>query len=392
MKSYRLTDPKSIQNAINKLLNKPLNSVPENKEYQIVSVVAEKDIMSSINVTLKPADDVFGKPMSLVCILKENKAEIKVKKVNPYQEDLFTIIEIIIEPLERSAERAQTKNISVFNIHYATPIDIPTILSLYGRTSIITQTIQRFQVMIEHSLNQHGYFINKVSVGFFYTADTALLESLSEARSPFFLRDSHRKIFYLERTFFNPILKMKPKDVEQLLNKYLVENIKSVLIVPFFGSENALIGYAELKGSLPNLGNDTLQDNIESANGIGVLVSFLETKTDELTFELELAHVKEWKLLSEKEEIIDLSEDGRGVGLHIAGPVDKALIHPGSKIAFEVKINNINYNFYGNIKNIKTGKAEKDGSILGIKIYSCNQQGGIELLSAYSSQLIGKTF
>ena len=245
--------------------------------------------------------------------------------------------------------------------------------------------------MLEHTLNQHGYFIKKINIGFFYASESALIDNLNDAKSPFLIRDSYQKQFYTERSFFNPAGKMKEREIELMLNSFLYDNVKSVMIVPFSGGENALVGYVELKSNLPNLGNATLQNNIESPQGIGVLVSFLEARLEDFTYELELSYVKEWKLASDKEELMDISQDGRGVGLHFASDKISPLIIVGSKITFTLQINSINYEFFGNVRNIKKGKTPADGTTVGVKLYTCNIPEGMELLSAYAGQLIGNS-
>lgn len=391
MKKYRLTDQKTIVGALSKLVNKTLQSPLDNRQFVITNVSGEKDILNSVNVTVKSMEGQIGKLQSLVCILKENKAELKVKQVNPYQDDLFSVTEIIIEPLERSAARATTKNINAWNVHVSPQVDLTMVLSIYGKSSIITQTINRFQLMLEHTLNQHGYFLKKVNIGFFYASESILIDHLNDAKSSFFIRDSYQKQFYIERSFFNPAGKMKEREIDLMLKSFLYDNTKSVLIVPFYGGENALVGYVELKSNLPNLGNETLQTNIESPHGIGVLVSFLEARLEDFTFELELSYVKEWKLVSSKEELIDISQDGRGVGLHFSSGKISPLVVIGAKITFTLQINSANYEFFGNIRNIKKGKTLDDGVTVGVKVYTCNIPDGMTLLSAYAGQLIGNS-
>ncbi|MBE7412421.1 MAG: hypothetical protein L6Q54_08090 [Leptospiraceae bacterium] len=391
MKKYRLTDQKSILGALSKLKDKTLQSPTNNKHYSITNISGEKDILNSVNITIAPEEGEIGKPQILVCILKENKAELRIKQVNPYQDDLFSVSELIIEPLERSAERAAIKNINIWNTHVSPQVDLTMVLSLYGKTSIITQTINQFQLMLEHTLNQYGYFIKKVNIGFFYASDSPLIDSIGEAKSPFFIRDSYQKKFYTERSFYNPVGKLKDREIDAMLKSFLYGNIKSTLIVPFYGGENAIVGYVELQSNLPNLGNTILQEEIESPNGIGILISFLEAKLEEFTYELELAYVKEWKFISNKDDIIDISQDGRGIGLHFSSVQNSSLLVVGSKITFTIQINSINYEFFGSIRNIKKGKTPEDGLIVGIKIYTCNIPEGISLLSTYAAKLIGTT-
>ena len=196
MKRYRLTDSKTILGVLNRLQSVPVTQTGTNFKYIIESARVENGLSQNSNINLTPLQDEMGKPDRLMAILKENKVELKIKQVNPFQNDLFDVVEILIEPLERSAARANLKNINAENIHVSETVDIATILSLYGKTSIITQTINQFQSHLENSLIQQGYFIKKINVGFFYAATSSLLEHLSQAKSPYFLRDSHRKIFY----------------------------------------------------------------------------------------------------------------------------------------------------------------------------------------------------
>ncbi|MCB1176775.1 MAG: hypothetical protein KDK36_04255 [Leptospiraceae bacterium] len=389
MKKYILTDQKTLTSILSKLTGKPINSITEDKKYTIKKIMAEKDLNNSTNILIQAVEgEDIGKPQTLVSIMKENKVEIRLKQENPYRNDLYTVLEIIIEPLERSAARATISNIKLLNLHYSPQIDLTSVLSLYGKTSIITQTIQQFQVMLETSLNQFGYFITKVQVGFYYSVDTPLLNALSDAKSAYFMRDAYKKQFYTERGFFNPNSKFKPQVLDSMVQNHLLENVKSVLIIPFFGTGNVLLGYVELYSSLPNLGNEILSKEIESANGIGPLLNFIESRCEDFTFDLELAYVKEWKLFSQKEDAIDISQDGRGLGISIAPGKDVGFLDKGCKLAFSISINKRNYLFYGSIKNLKRPKDANGITNAGVRIYSCDQAEGVGLLAAYATQLI----
>jgi hypothetical protein len=393
MKKYILTDQKTLISILGRLEGKHINSVTEDKKYVISKIMAEKDLNNSTNIVIEAVEGEIAKPQTLVCIMKENKVEIRIKQENPYRNDLYKVLEIVIEPLERSSARAAIQGITLLNLHYAPQIDLTSVLSLYGKTSIITQTIQQFQLMLETSLNQFGYFITKVQIGFYYSADTPLLNALADAKSSYFMRDSYKKQFYTERGFFNPNTKFKPQVIDGLVQSHLIENIKSVLVVPFFGAGNVLLGYVELSSSLPNLGNESLQKDIESANGIGPLLNFVESRCEDFTFELELSYVKEWKFFSHKEDAIDISQDGRGLGLSLTGGKDYSFLDRGTKIAFSISINKKNFLFYGGIKNMKKPKAETNVNwSLGVRVYTCDKSEGISLIAAYASQLINTQF
>ena len=119
MKKYILKEQKTLSTILSKIINKPVNSIHEDKRYIITKVTSEKDLNNSVNIILEPIDgEEMGKPDLLVSIMKENKIEIRIKQENPYRNDLYNVIEVIIEPLERSAARATIKNIKLLNLHY----------------------------------------------------------------------------------------------------------------------------------------------------------------------------------------------------------------------------------------------------------------------------------
>jgi hypothetical protein len=393
MKKYILKEQKTLENVINKLLNKPVNSVhEENRPYTITNLTLEKDLNNSVTIQIEGIEGAeIGKPDLLQTIVKDNKVELRIKQQSPYRNDLYTVVEVIIEPLERSAQRAAIRNIKLLNLHYSPQIDLTSVLSLYGKTSIITQTIQKFQVMLESSLNQFGYFITKVRVGFYYAADTPLLNALADAKTSYFLRDAYKKQFYNERNFFNPISKFKPQNIDAIVQNLLLDNVKSVLIIPFFGNGNTLLGYVEIFSSLSNLGNEYLQNDIESGMGISQLINFISSRCEDFTYELELSYVKEWKMFSAKEDAIDISQDGRGLGIFLSQIKDYSFLENGSKIAFSIPINKKHYLFYASVKNVKKIKSGDNlGTSIGVRIYSCDQPEGIGLLATYATQLITK--
>jgi hypothetical protein len=391
MKRYRLNDPKTLLGVLNKLQNIPVTLPGTEFNYIIESPKLENGLVKSTNIKLTPLQAEMGKPDHLMAILKENKVDLKLKQVNPYENDLFDVIEIIIEPLERSSKRATLNGIQVQEIHISENVQIATILSLYGKTSIITQTINQFQNHLERTLTSYNFFIKKINVGFFYSATNPLLEQLSQAKAPFFLRDSHKKIYYTERSFFNPINKMPQRELDATVHNYLLNNVKSALIVPLFANNNMLIGYVEITSNTPNLGNDHLANDIESNNGISAVLAFLESSSEDFIFNMEIAYVKDWKLLSHKENIRDLSQDGRGVGIFYSGADRSEEFPPGSKISFQIKINNQVYTFYGNLKGWKKPKPDSTRGIIGTKIHSCDIPNGIELILQYADRVIQGT-
>lgn len=390
MKKYILTDQATLSNIVKKLLNKSLTARADDNRYIIESYVAEKDINQSVNITIRNPDGPMTNPKVLVAIMKENKVEIRIKQVNPYQDDFFTILEIIITPLERSAERATIKNIFLHDLHYSAHMDITSLLSVYGKTSIVTQAIQNFEHELEAILNQNGYFITSLRVGFFYSVDTPLLNEIADAKAPYFLRDAFHKDFYSERTFFNPVGKMRQNYLDGMIQKHLMENIKSVLIIPFFGAGNILIGYVELRSSLPNLGNEQLNNDIESANGISAITEYIDNRCEDFNFEIELSYIKEWKLFSERDDIIDISQDGRGMGCYLANGRSYSFLQPGTKVAFKIQINQVDYEFYASVRNVKPTNHGDKGANMGMRIYISNPSEGIPLLASYANQLITK--
>ncbi len=84
MKKYILTDQKTLTTILGRIVNKPINSVTEDKKYTITKVMAEKDLNNTTNVILEALEGEIEKPQVLVSIMKENKVEIRLKQDNPY--------------------------------------------------------------------------------------------------------------------------------------------------------------------------------------------------------------------------------------------------------------------------------------------------------------------
>ncbi len=329
----------------------------------------------------------MGKPAVVLSILKENKIELKIKQANPYQDDLFILIEASIEPLERSSKRANIDNISALNLKSAAMVDIGTILSLHGKTSLINQLLKHWQVNLEQVLLNYGYFIRKASIGFFYAVDNPLMEELNQSKLSFFLRDATKSNFFSEHGFFNP-KKMGEQYIRSMLDNYLVNNIKSILIVPIFSYGEILLGYFELTSNMPDLGNEGLHSDIMGPSGIAPLNYFLGNKAEEFVFQMEFSYAKDWKEIVSQARIRDISQDGRGIGLYISNKLPVSDLVPGIPISFQILINEQPYSFFGSLRGIKPSTSGTD-HILGIRVYHCDKQEGLELLSRFASQLIG---
>ncbi|TGN10181.1 hypothetical protein [Leptospira ilyithenensis] len=389
MKKYRLTDQRTVLGILSKLASTTLTDPVSQKKYQMVNPITVNDILKSVHFTLVSGEPLTDKPSSLVCVLKENRLELKVKLANPYLEDLFQVTEALIEPLERSSKRAAIDSITTHKIMMAPTADIGTIISLYGKTSLINQILNQWQVHLEQSLTNYGYFIKRVNIGFFYAADTPLMEALATSKAPYYLRDSNRKIFYMENTFFSP-KKLNDQYVKSILDNHLLNNIKSVLIVPFFSTSKVLLGYFEVLSNLPDLGNAALQDAITGPQGIGPLLEYLDARAEEFVFQMEFAYAKDWTQIAEQGMIRDISQDGAGIGIYIKDKESIETKTVGSPISFQIEINSLPYTFYGSLRSIKTASSDSENHSIGVQIFQCDREEGMSLLASYASTLIGK--
>jgi len=387
MKKYRLTDQRTVLGILSKLVNTTLLDPKTKQKYQIKNPISVSDIIKSVHFELTSEAPLTSKPSVLSCLLKDNRVEIKIKQVNPYQDDLFLVTEVLIEPLERSAKRTSIEDIYTKNFQVAAKIDISTIISLYGKTSIINQALNQWQVHLEQILTNYGYFIKRVNIGFYYAADTPLMEALSTTSSPYYLRDSNRSLFYTERGFFSP-KKLSEIYVRSYLDNLLVNNIKSVLIFPVFSNEKILLGYFEIMSNLPDLGNAALQQDIDGSQGISPLLAFLERQAEEYVFHLEFSYAKDWEIVGDKCLIRDLSQDGRGIGIYLPNSNILENRPVGTPSSFQVEINGLIYTFYGSLRSIKKPSLEGENYSAGVHIFQCDRPEGLALLETYASQLI----
>ncbi len=151
-----------------------------------------------------------------------------------------------------------------------------------------------------------------------------------------------------------------------------------------------MLGYVEIQSSLPNLGNPNLSEEMESATGIDALINYIEQQCEDFNFELELDYVKDWTFVLEKGHILDISQDGRGLGILLPEGDNYSFFEQGYKLKFSILINQIEYVFFAGIRNIKTGISGEGGYRLGVRIYNCIPNDGINLLSSYANMLIQK--
>lgn len=388
MKKYRLTDQRTLLGILSKLNSTVLIDPETKQKFGIKDPNAVGDMVKAVHFTLYSQEAVQTKPKTLTCVLKENRVELRVKQVNPYQEDLFHVTEILIEPLERSAKRANIESVSAYDLKMAQTADLGTVISVYGKTSIINQALNQWQVHLEQTLTHYGYFIKKIQIGFFYAAETVLMESLAQSKVPFYIRDANRKIFYTNRGFYST-KKLSEIYVRSYLESLLLNNIKSVLIFPVFSTSKVLLGYFEISSNLPDLGNAALQEDIEGDSGIGPLMDFLDQKAEEFVFQLEFAYAKDWEVVAKATSIRDISQDGRGIGIYLP---NEALLEGknfGAPVSFVTMINSLPYTFYGSMRNIK--KSDYDLPSIGVQIFQCDRADGLPLLARYASNLIEET-
>lgn len=387
MKKYRLTDQRTVLGIVSKLTTTVLLDKDSKQKFTLTNPVAVKDILKSVHITIATTEPIVSKPKSLVCVLKENRVELRVKAVNPYQDDLLQVYEILIEPLERSAKRAAIEDISAYEFKMAQTADLGTVISIYGKTSIINQILNQWQVHLEQVLTSYGYFIKRIHIGFYYAVDTQLMEALATSRAPYYVRDANRRIFYTDRGFFSP-KKLSEIYVRSYLDSLLLNNAKSTLIFPFFSNGKVLLGYFEIISNLPDLGNSILQSNIEGPEGIGPLLAFLDQKAEEFVFQLEFAYAKDWETLIRTTPVRDISQDGRGIGMSLPAGTNIESRALGSPVSFQMVINSSPYTFFGSLRSMKKG--ESDSINIGVQIFQCDKPEGMSYLSSYASNLIGE--
>jgi hypothetical protein len=389
MKKYRLTDQRTVLGILSKLTSTNLIEPKSKQKFQIKNPTSVSDIIKSVHFELSSDTPITTNPGALVCVLKDNRVDIRVKQVNPYRADLFQVTEIVIEPLERSAKRTAIEDIRAKQLQVAAKIDISTIISLYGKTSIINQALNQWQVHLEQILSNNGYFIKRVNIGFYYAADTPLMEALSASSSTYYLRDSNKGIFYTERGFFPP-KKLNDVYVRTYLDNLLVNNIKSVLIFPVFSTDRVLLGYFEVISNLPDLGNAQLHDAIEGQEGLSPLLNFLEARAEEFVYHLEFSYAKDWELIANECLVRDLSQDGRGIGIYLPNVKSMDNKPIGSPVSFQIEINGMPYVFYGSVRSIKPPTSDTEKHSVGIHIFQCDRPDGLSLLESYASQIISR--
>lgn len=371
MKAYRLTDADSIRHALEKARGVPGRS--DKGDSSIVSIADEKVNDAVVLEFDRPPGD------TLTIAFKENLLRIRLNRLD---ERSFAVKDVAIESAQRSAERMAADQMRALNVSIAPAVDIASSVAMYGRTSGIARVCQLMKMHLEEHLNARGFLISDCEVGFFYNTDDALLVAMEAAVKSFFVMDTLSRKLAEGPEFTDYFSEMSEGKRDGFFTQLARDRVRSEFVYPFRDQGGNAMGYMRLRSTMPGLGNGALAQG--AARDLKVFTNYLLERAESLVFEMEMTAIKSWSKVSDSEEIIDLSQNGRGIRITLPAGIEK-VIRKGGKVQFFLQPGTpVPHAFIGTIRSISTNPT---GVSAGIRIHRGAAPESMDTLARFARAL-----
>ncbi len=375
MNAYRLTEKKTIALALEKA--RPGSGKSGGKSVRIEEIRDEDNVSESIVIRVSEpiADDL------LTYTFKTNYIKIRVQLLDG---TTYRVKDIVIEPITRTAKRVESRT-RVYNVSFAPTVDIASSIALYGKTSNIAKACQMMKMLLVNHLNAYRYMVSECDIGFFFASDSELLQKVEEAGDNFFMVDALNRSIHGGPGYANPVEEFAKEKQDAFYTRYARGKIRSQYIFPFRDQVGTVMGYFDLRSTTPALGRAGNLTGPDAAGELSLFNQFLFQKAEELVFQMEMYSIKNWIPLAESEELVDLSQDGRGARITIRNPEAEKHLRKGAKIQFAMPLQNSNHGF---ITSVRLIKKTEEGLHVGVRINRGSEEQSLQLLGNYAQGLI----
>ncbi|MBI3395611.1 MAG: hypothetical protein HY042_07240 [Spirochaetia bacterium] len=373
MKAYRLTEADSIRAALQK--TKGLTGRSEGRECRITSVSAETNAADAVIL------EVTGSPgMLLTFGFKDNLLRVRLNKLDDTH---FSVKDVSIEPVQRGAARVFNIEVDAVDVQVTPPVDIASSVALYGRTSSIARICQMMKMQLHEHLNTRGFMISESDIGFFYNTDSPLLVEMETKGKIFFLIDCLARKVVKEPEFHDYSADMTEAKQDAFFTQLSREKVRSEFIFPFREHSGTPMGHITLRSTMPGLGNHIL--GAAQPKDLKILTAYLLERSEALVFEMEMTAVKGWAKVSDKLEIQDLSQDGRGIRFTVPGQGLEKVVRRGGKVQFVLRPgDNPEHGYIGTVRN---AKPVPEGMSVGVRIQRGSHPDSLDLLGRFARSL-----
>ena len=368
--NYRLTDHQTMLRALQRVPGKEGKSA--GLPIIIEAVEAEDSVEEAILLrTNVPAGDAIVFPF------RDNLLRIRVHAVDS---NTYRVKDIAIEPVTRQSVRVDS-HIQVTEVLGAPPVDIASSIALYGKTSSIAKTCQMGKMYLMNHLNARGFMVSDCNIGFYYSATEELFQRLEETGGHLLVLDALSRSLHTGKNYVDPVAESTDDRRDAFYTRYARDKIRSHLVYTFRDQVGTVMGYVDVRSTMPGLGHRGLSSPDSRAKTLALFEDYLFEQCVDLVFQMEMFSVKQWVRLGANEELLDLSENGRGTRLTIKAKEAERLLRQGSKIRFTMNLAGAGHEFTGTVRSIKPLDA---GFAVGLRIHRGSAENSMQLLEAFA--------
>lgn len=375
MKAYRLTDRNSILAALDRTTGRTGSCA--GREITFTAIKREENINQTVLVTTnQPAGDnvifTFGDKV------------LKVR-LTPLENLTYSVKDVVIESMLRSSGRIDTQKIHIANVEFSPAVDLTSSIALYGKTSSISTVCQRMKMFLHDYLNRTGFMISECRIGFFFSADLPpVFQELETAGGIFFIRDVLSKSIVSGDLYTNPLLALPEARQESYYTKLSRERMRSQYVYSFRDQSGNVMGFIEFQSTMPDLGHQGLG----TPAALKIFSNYLFEKSSELVFQMEMSMTRQWFSYSRSEEIIDLSQNGRGCRITLKAPSEelKKKLKKGSTLRFDIVLKGTPHKIFGTVRSVQE---TQDTDLIGLKVQTGSQANSLDELSLLAKSIIG---
>ena len=368
--NYRLTDRQSMMHALQRIQGK------EGKSGGLPIVVEAVEADDSVGDDIVLRTNAAAKE-SIVYPFRENLLRIRVQSLD---EKTYRVKDIAIEPVTRQSVRVES-HIKVSDVLGAPTVDIASSIALYGKTSSIAKTCQMGKMFLLNHLNARGFMLSDCTIGFYYTSGEELFQRLEETGSHLFVIDALSRTLHTGKGYDDPVADATDDRKEAFFTGYTREKTRSRFVYTFRDQVGTVMGYVDVRSTMPGLGHRGLASKETRAKTLTLFTEFLFEQCVDLVFQMEMFSVKQWVRLGASEELLDLSENGRGARLSVKAKEAERLLKQGSKIRFTMVLGGAGHVFTATVRSVKP---LEQGFAVGLRIHRGSVENSMQLLADFS--------
>lgn len=374
--NYRLTDHSSMLHALQRVVGKEGRSGAQ--ALQVQAVDADETVTEDLLLrTDHPAEE------TIVFTFRDNILRVRVQ---PVEELIYKVKDILIEPATRQSVRVESK-VLVTEVLGTPPVDIASSIALYGKTSSIAKTCQMGKMHLMNHLNARGFMVSDCRIGFYYSADMDLYHRLETSGHHMFVVDALKRAVHSGKEYEHPLVGLPESRHEDFFTGYARDKIRSHYVYTFRDQVGTVMGFVEFRSTMAGLGQKQLVQEEGREKTLKLFEIFLFEQCVDLVFQMEMFSVKQWIRLGSQEDLLDISENGRGARLHVRSKETERVLRQGSKVRFNLELGGQAHTFTATVRSVKP---VDDGFAIGLRVHRGSADNSLHLLGLFAKSRMPK--